>query len=228
MWTRVCLSLVLVAAGACARSLDPAAKSDIDRRVAALKVGGELHGTPGSAEPMPFAVGQWATYRFLDKDRQPSFLTLKIVGEEGGAYWYETVSESYQGTTVARMLVEFGDRKNPDSISIKAAKMKDHKGQVTEFPEGLIGLMNSTLRGNLGPIVMNWEGLPQENVEVPAGRFVGAFKGRTAVSFAGFNSSSVVWGHTAVPLSGMVRSQSDDGTVGDLVAFGTTGAASTF
>jgi hypothetical protein len=213
---------------ACGPSIDTAAKTDIDRRVAALRAPAQVYGTPTSATPMPFAVGQWVTYKFVDDKNQPSFLTLKLVGQEGAAFWYETKNESYYGNSATRMLVDFGDRRSPDSVSIKSAKLRDNKGNVTEYPEAMIGLMNSLLRGQLGPIVIDWTGLPQEDTQAAAGRFVGCYKGNSEVSFAGFKTRSVVWGHTGVPLSGMVKSQGDNNTNGELVAFGTSGATSDF
>ena len=47
--------------GACAPSIDAAAKADIDRRVATLSSSGAAIPAPSSATPMPMAVGQWAT-----------------------------------------------------------------------------------------------------------------------------------------------------------------------
>lgn len=221
------LALGLAAAG-CGPSIDAAAKADVDRRVAALAAGGQAYPAPANPSPMAMAVGHWVTYKVIDSKSQPSFMTLKLVGQDGSAFWYETQHESYYGKSATRMLVDFGDRKSPDTIVIKAAKIKDQKGQVTEYPENLIGMMNSILRGNLGPIAIDWTGLPQEDAAVPAGRFAGCYKGRTEVTFAGFKSSSVAWGHSAVPLSGMVKSQGDSGDTLELVAFGTSGAQSDF
>jgi hypothetical protein len=221
------LALVLLAAG-CGPSIDVAAKADVDKRVAALTAGSQSFPAPTAATPMPMAVGQWATYRATNSKGEPSFFTMKLVGQEGAAFWYETLSESYYGKTATRMLVDFGDRKSPESISIKAAKLRDSKGRVTEYPENIIGLMNSILRGNLGPIVIDWTGLPQEEAVAPAGRFPGCYKGHSQVSFAGFRAASTAWGHTAVPLSGMVRSVSDQNDVMELVAFGTSGAQTEF
>jgi hypothetical protein len=218
----------LLALAACAPSIDAAAKADVDRRIAALKPQETSFPPPSAPEPLPLAVGQWVTYKFTDDKGQPSFLTLKLVGKEGPDFWYETDSESYYGKTHVRMLLDFGDRRRPESITIKSAKLKDAKGQVTEYPPQMVGLMNSLLRGQLGPIAIDWAGLPQEETSVPAGRFAGCYKGRSQVTFAGFKASSVVWGHPAVPLSGMVRSEGDNKTSGELVAFGTSGAQSSF
>lgn len=221
--------LLLAAAAGCGPSIDAAAKADVDRRVSALSAPAQSYAAPSAGTPMAFAVGQWVTYKFIDDKNQPSFLTLKLVGQEGNDYWYETLNESYYGRSATRMLVDFGDRRRPESVTIKAAKLRDPKGNVTDYPPAMIGLVNSILRGQLGPIVMDWTGLPQEDISVPAGRFAGSYKGRSEVSFAGFKSASVVWGHTAVPLSGMVRSQGEgNASSGELVAFGTTGAKSEF
>jgi hypothetical protein len=213
---------------ACSPSIDPAAKADIDRRVAALSPAGPNVAKPSSSTPMPMAAGQWLTYKVTSDKGEPSLLTLKLVGQEGSAFWYETLHEGYSGKMAMRMLVDFGDRRSIDGITIKAAKMRDRKGQLTEYPENMIGLMNSILRGNLGPIVVDWTGLPQEDATVPAGRFAGCYKGRSQVSYAGFKSAGIAWGHTAVPLSGMVRSQGDKGETMELIGFGTTGAQSEF
>jgi hypothetical protein len=215
-------------AAACGPSIDAAAKSDVDRRIAALAPAGPTIDRPSSATPMPMAVGQWATYKFVSDKGEPSFLTMKLVGQEAGAFWYETLHESYYGKSATRMLVDFGDRRNPDTITIKAAKIKDTKGRITEYPENMIGFVNSILRGQLGPIVLDWTGLPQEDAAVPAGKFAGCYKGRSEVSFSGWKAASTVWGHTAVPLSGMVRSQGEKNDSGELIAFGTSGAQSEF
>jgi hypothetical protein len=222
------LGLFLALSVGCAPSIDAAAKADIDGRVSALGEPRQVYGTPPAAQPMPFAVGQWVTYKFTDDKGQPSFLTLKLVGQEGAAFWYEALSESYYGKSATRMLVDFGDRKSVENITVKSAKLRDSKGRVTEYPESMVGMMNSILRGQLGSIVTDWTGLPQEDQAVPAGRFSGCYKGRSEVTFAGFKSSSVVWGHPAVPLAGMVRSQGDNNTTSELVSFGTSGAKSDF
>ena len=226
------LALLALAAtvtlGACAPSVDAAARADVDRRMAALSMSGTAIPAPTSATPMPMAAGQWATYKFISNKGEPSFITMKLVGQEGPAFWYELLNETYYGKTATRMLVDFGDRKSPDTISIKAAKIKDTKGQVTEYPENMIGLMNSILRGNMGPIAIDWTNMPQEDATVPAGKFTGCYKTRTQVSFAGFVTASTALGHTAVPLSGLVRSMGDKGESMELVAYGTSGAQSEF
>jgi hypothetical protein len=226
----VVMMAVMTATAGCGPSIDAAVKSDVDRRVAMLQPSARSYGVPASADPMPLAVGQWVTYKFVDDKGQPSFMTFKLVGQDGQAFWYETLAESYYGKTATRMLVDFGDRKNPQTIVIKAAKLREAKGNIIEYPPAMVQMMNSVLRGQLGPIVIDWHGLPQDAADAvtPAGRFPSCYKGKSTVSFAGFKSEGTGWGHPVVPFSGMVRMQSDNNTSGELIDFGTSGAKSDF
>ncbi|MBC8131989.1 MAG: hypothetical protein H7X95_03335 [Deltaproteobacteria bacterium] len=66
--TRFVLLSLWVAASSfgCGPSIDPAAKADIDRRVAMLKPAGQSYPVPAEFTPRPFAVGsgpstKWST-----------------------------------------------------------------------------------------------------------------------------------------------------------------------
>ena len=222
-------SAVSVASSACGPSIDPAAKADIDRRVAALQPGasGVPAPAPGMFAPMPFAVGQWTQYKLVNDKNEPSFLTYKIVGQEGDAVWVEVVNDSYQGKTIQKMLVAFGNRMDPKQIEIRSIKMKDLKGNVTEIPPGVISMMQGLYRGAIAGLVINWQGMPQEPATVPAGRFDGCFKVRSEAQYGTFKSTADSWSHPSVPLSGAVRSQGvDHQFTMELAAFGTSGAVS--
>ena len=85
-----------VASLACGPSIDPAAKADIDRRVSVLQAGAVVvpAPAPGVFAPLPLAVGQWSQYKMTNDKNEPSFLTYKIVGQDGDAIWIEMVNES--------------------------------------------------------------------------------------------------------------------------------------
>ncbi len=52
--------LAAAALGAgCAPSIDPAAKADIDRRIATLGAPAQTFGAPTGFAPLPFQTGQW-------------------------------------------------------------------------------------------------------------------------------------------------------------------------
>ncbi len=214
---------------ACGPSIDPAAKSDIDGRVAALQGNPGAMPPPTSFEPMPLVAGQWSQYKMTDDKGQPSFLTYKILGEEAGATWIEVLHETYFGATAQKMLIAFGSRVDPSQVEIRALITRDRNGRINEMPPALMPMLQSTYRGIVSSMVINWQGLPQEPAVVPAGRFEGCFHARTSAQWGAWKSTADSWSHPAVPLSGVVRSQGvDHPFTMDLVAFGTTGATASF
>ena len=214
---------------ACGPSIDPAAKADIDARIAALQGNGAAMPAPASFEPLPLAAGQWSQDEMTDGDGQPSFLTYKVLGEEAGATWIEVLHETYFGATAQKMLIAFGSRTDPSQVEIRAVITRDRKGRINEMPPALMPMLQSTFRGVVSSMVINWQGLPQEPVVVPAGHFLGCFHARTSAQWGAWKSTADSWSHPAVPLSGVVRSQGvDHPFTMDLVAFGTSGATASF
>src|SRR5262249_41752374 len=98
------LAAAAASAGGCGPSIDPAAKADMDRRIAALGAPGGAFPAPTGFVPMPLAVGQWTQYKSI-YDGQPSFVTQKLVGQDGDALWLETVHETYSGRSVSKILI---------------------------------------------------------------------------------------------------------------------------
>jgi hypothetical protein len=222
---------VAVGLSACGPSIDPAAKADIDRRVSVLQPGANAvpAPAPGMFAPMALGVGQWTQYKMTNDKGEPSFLTYKVVGQEGDAVWLEIVNEAYTGRTMQKMLVAFGNRMDPSQVEIRAVSMKDAKGNVNVMPPPVISMMQSTYRGVISTMIINWQGLPQESASVPAGRFDGCYKARTDAQWGPWRSVADSWSHPAVPLSGAVRSQGvDHPFTMELAAFGTSGAVSEF
>jgi len=218
-----------LALGGCGPSVDAAAKADIDGRVAALHASGETFPAPTGFVPMPMAAGQWTQHKLINEKGEPSFITYKILRQDGDAFVIETVQESYVGKTMQQMVVAFGNRLDPSQIEIRSMKMKDHKGRVNELPPGVMPMMQSMYKSAVSMLVVNWQGMPQEDAAVPAGRFTGCYRVRTDAQWAGFRSVSDSWSHPSVPLSGMVKSKGvDKPTTMELVAFGLSGAASEF
>jgi hypothetical protein len=224
--TATALAVTLATFG-CAPSIDPAAKADIDRRVSALGGSGPSVGAPTAFMPMPFSPGQWTQHKMIDGKGQPSFMTYKIVGQDGDAFWVEAVTENYHGKTVMKMLLAMPNRMDPNGIDIRAVTMKDNKGNVTKLDGPMLSLMRSMYQGAVSTLVVNWQGLPQENATVPGGNFAGCYKTRTDAAWGPWKSASTAWSHPAVPISGLVRSQGiDQPTSMELTAFGLTGAVS--
>jgi hypothetical protein len=215
---------------ACGPSIDYAAKASIDGRVAALQsTAGSPVPPPTTYEPLPLAPGQWSQYKMTDDKGEPGFLTYKILGQEGGAYWIEILNERYTGTMAQKMLISFGSRIDPSQLDIRAVVTRDRRGNVTEMPPAMLPLLKSTLNGILATMVINWQGMPQAPTTVPAGRFDGCFKSLTTATWGPWHSTANSWAHPLVPLSGIVRTQGiDHPFTMELVAFGMSGATPDF
>jgi hypothetical protein len=221
--------LCALALAACGPSIDPAAKADIDGRMAALQSGGGAFPAPPSFDPMPLVGGQWSQYKMIDDKGQPSFLTYKVLGEEGGAFWIETLNESYYGRTAQKMLLAFASRTDPNQIEIRAVVTLDRRGNINPMPPTMMPIFQSMFKGVVSALVIDWQGLPQESATVPAGRFDGCVRARSEAQWGPWKSTADSWRHPAVPLSGLVRSQGvDHPFTMELVAFGMSGAVADF
>jgi hypothetical protein len=221
--------LCALALAACGPSIDPAAKADIDGRTAALQSASGTIPAPSSFEPIPLVGGQWAQYKMVDDKGQPSFLTYKVLGEEGGAFWIETLNESYYGRTAQKMLLAFASRTDPNQIEIRAVVTLDRHGNINPMPPTMMPIFQSMFKGVVSALVIDWQGLPQESATVPAGRFDGCVRARSEAQWGPWKSTADSWRHPAVPLSGLVRSQGvDHPFTMELVAFGMSGAVADF
>lgn len=216
----VVLLTLLIAAG-CGASVNAQLKASIDGRVANMSNGTTDHGAPTSEQPPPLVVGQWVQHRSVNEDGENAFTTQKIVGEQGNAYWIETVSESYYGTSIMLMLVTLGDRTDPEQIEVHRLLMKTDDDDVQEQPPGLLGLMSSMWRPALANMNVSWSSLPQEDVSTPAGHFPQTFRRQVTVSLGLSSRTSDSWMHPSVPINGVVRSVGVDyqGSM-EVVAFG--------
>ncbi|HEY5926736.1 MAG TPA: hypothetical protein VIV11_33850 [Kofleriaceae bacterium] len=223
------LTLLIALVTACTPSINQAARTDVDRRIATLTPSDRRVDAPLAATPQPLAVGQWITLRQTDREQRPSLSTLKIVGAEGDAFWLEVVTDSYFGSSGMKMLVAFGDRTDPTRFEIRRAVTRDGAGRVTEMPSAVIQFMRSTFQPVLDSMVLRWDALPQQDASVAAGTFTGCYHGRSSVAVAGQSTTSEVWWHPEVPINGVVKTVGvGEPTATELVDFGREGARSSF
>ncbi len=152
----------------CGSSVDPALKADIDRRVASLARPTQTFPGPVGFVPQPFAVGQWTQHKMV-YDQQPSFLTTKVVGQVGDAYWIESLHETYSGRTVTKILLSIANRMDPSSVEIRGVVMKDRNGHVNTIEGPVLSMMQSLYRGAVANLIVSWQGQPQEDAVGPRG-----------------------------------------------------------
>lgn len=215
----------------CGPSINAASKADIDRQIAALQAPSASVPAPaaGDFRPMPLAAGQWAKFKIVNDEGEPSFYTYKILGEEAGAFWVEVAMDSYQGKHLQKMLVFFGSRTDPKELEIRAVITKDINGTVNEFPREMMPMLQNLYKSVVASLILSWQGLPQESASAPAGTFNGCYQTRSKAQWGPWKSESDSWSHPAVPINGLVKSKGVDKQFDmDLVAYGLRGAASEF
>lgn len=220
-------TIVTALCAACAPTINPAVKASIDRRAAALHTSAATFPSTAVNEPLPLAVGQWVQHLFTDERGQRSFLTYKVVGSEGDAFWIECVTENYAGKTVTGMLLHLGDRTNLENIEVRALKVRQDAGEVETYPSNLLPLLKPIWKPLVEALAVRFDGLSREDVSVPAGHFEQAAKYREQGGAGALQHTSDVWFHAAVPVNAVVRSAGVDRPGGsELVAFGLDGAQS--
>ena len=237
MRPRPVLTLVVVAfalatsslLASCGPSIDAAAKADLDRRLAQLPASEETFPPSESYLPMAFVIGQWTEHRITDDKGRVSLVTYKLVGQDNGAYWIETVTESYEGREAVKMLVALLSGRDPAGMEIRAIRIKKGKGAPVDVDPGALLDARAQYRPSLDLLASSFEGQEKDDMRVPAGHFIGCYKAETPGPWGPFRAPSIVCSHPSVPLSGVVRAK-PVGKIGlmELVNFGATGAESEF
>ena len=218
----------LLALPGCGPTVDPAAKADLDRRLAALPASSETYPPSEAFLPMPFVPGQWTQHSVRGGDKTPpQLLTYKLVGQDDGGYWLEIVTDSYYGHEVAKMHVFMLRGREPSGMEIRALRVK--KGNSAPADVDLTGdeAARNRYRQALDLLAVSFEGKEKDDARVPGGHFVGCWKTRTPVPWGPWQSPSLLCAHPSVPLSGIVMAEPvGGGPRMELVAFGSSGMES--
>jgi len=234
-WTHSFASVIFVVAGAtaiggCGPSIDRAAKADVDRRIAAIRPPSNVVPISGSRELMPFSSGQWALYKLTKDGAAPSFVVYRIIGEDAGAFWWEVESVGYTGRGGMRVLmtVESPADSGPLQIhDVRALMVRSKDGRMVTQPPSVLPIVQRTFAPAFSALVTDWKGLPQEAVNVPAGKFDGCFHRRAVTDWGGVRGVSDTWSHPAVPIFGLVSSRAIDRKFDmELIAFGSGNGSS--
>jgi hypothetical protein len=219
-------------AAACGPTIDPAAKADLDRRLAQLPTSEATYPPSESFLPMAFVVGQWTEHRITDDQGAAALLTYKLVGQENGGYWLETVTQSYKGREAVKMLVVLQQGRDPAGMDIRALRIKKGRGAAVDVDPGALLDVRGQYRASLDLLANSFEGQEKDDMRVPAGHFIGCYKAQTPGPWGPWRTPSIVCSHPSVPLSGIVRARPiGDGAktaLMELVKFGVTGAESEF
>jgi hypothetical protein len=233
-WSLVLGSLTIAAAlMGCGSAIDPTAKADLDARIAGLRMSSTAIAAPAAGTParMPLAAGQWVQYRMKLRNGQPKLLTEKVLSQQGDAFRYEMVHDTYQGRSIEQFLVASEEHGRRLHVELLALRTKDAHGHVIELSAKVLSMhvvTFDTYREKMASLVLPWRSEPQETTAVPAGHFEGCYRGHSEIGRGPRKWIEDIWVHSSVPLSGVVRVNTNRGFVSELVGYGTTGARSDF
>jgi len=139
--------------------------------VFALSFGHLCYAQFGSSGPRFYTdfkpvVGGWSEYQITRKNGESSKMKIAIVGQEGDAYWYETVMEGgRQEGNIAKMLVSG----NPGELkNVKRLIVKRGSKPAMEMP---IGMMQQSAEQQSQQRKGNMIEKGTESITVPAGTF---------------------------------------------------------
>lgn len=174
---------------------------------------------PAGAQPLALTVGQWTRHRVADRGSEYT-RTLRVVGEEGGAFWFEVVSGAADAGTVVQVLMDPKDRRDPAQAEIRAAKVRMPNGFVKEVRGPLLGPSIPGYKSLLSDVfIPSLDGAAREDATVRAGTFHGCFRTSDATGTRLL--------HPRVPIDALVKSESADHAVSnELIDYGEKGAIS--
>jgi hypothetical protein len=144
-------------------------------------------------------VGGWSEYQMTGKGETPSKMKIAVVGQEGDAFWYETIMESkQQGRMISKMLVS-GNPEDQKNIRRMIVKMGNEPAM--EMPVQMMQSSKGRDPGQKGKFTDKGT----ESVKVPAGTF-------KAQHMQYQDGDTVVdsWVNKDVSPYGMVKSQSKE------------------
>lgn len=228
MYKLLLVGVCLLASVACG-GVNETYKLEVDRRVTSLRKTPSSF-APQDGTPPPLAVGQWAEYKLTGSNKRPGFAVYKVVGQQGTAFWVETTLTTYSGKQETRMLIDFGDRTDPEKFKVHAVEMRSNDKPV-EVPPAAMQLMQAMWKPVLSNFVVTWsDDAPREDSITGAGHFEGCYKRRMDIAVGPYHQASDAWVHPAVPINGVVRSATigKNPSLTELIAFGDHGAVSSF
>jgi hypothetical protein len=180
--------------------------------------------------PIAWEAGQYIVTGTIAKGKYEQVTRQLIVGKEGDGWVIESISTDKKGiTTGSQMLLKGLDAAmssgNYGNITIGWMKQLNEKGEVNTVDAEQMRFFASFIKPVYESMLTSvGEFIEAGTIQVPAGSFAGTSLIETETKVLGKSIKSKTWYHSAVPINGMVKSLSDDGsTLIELLSWGTDG-----
>lgn len=174
-----------------------------------------------------WAPGQYVITGTTTKGKQDSVCKQTIVRKEDGGWVFENWTLDSKGKeTVSQMLLKGFDEAvkagDASKISIGWMKMKNEDGTVQKIEGDQMAIFNAFFKSTYEKLVVNISVFTDGGtVTVPAGTFAGTNYQKSSIKIMGMKIATENWFNSAVPVNGIVKTQTSDGkSVTELLSFG--------
>ncbi len=181
-------------------------------------------------KPLPIAAGQYVVTGTTVRGRRDSVSRMLLVGKQDGAWIIEVQNFDKNGVESVNQMAIIGYEEaiasgSATGISISWMKSRQAGGEVQTMEGDAIAMINVMMKSTLEGLVSNIPAFVDGGtITAPAGSFIGTNLQNTDVRVLGFRVQTQNWYHPAVPVNGLVKTQSSDGrTVTELLSFGFDG-----
>ncbi len=220
------LGAIVFALAACAAGNQ---QTDVNTMLASHAAPPRDVAAPTKLDPTPAKVGQWALYRTTHKG-EVGYERVQITSD-GCGVWVEMEWATHDHHTISKVCYSKAPDLSQntstwaDLVQIVVSKDDDSEPYVMDLRNGQNTRVGARLplpnfHANLDTGRWRHPDLPREDIAVAAGHFAGAVK------TVNHQHTVTGWFHPGVPIMGMVKTQTNDGTVVELVSYGDTGAVS--
>jgi hypothetical protein len=182
------------------------------------------------AKPAAWTPGQYVTIGTIVKGKKDAVTTTLLVRKEEGSWVIENSAIDKKGKqSVSQMCLKGFDEAmaTGDTSKIELVWMKslDKDGKVSVIEGPAIKMMKSLMKSSWEKLVVTVSSPTDGGAQaVPAGNFAGTSFIKSTSKIMGKTIEMETWYHPSVPVNGMVKTRSADGSSESvLLAFGVDG-----
>lgn len=184
-------------------------------------------------KPMFLAVGQHVRYGIVDKNGAKSVAAYSVIGHDGDIWTLESYALTGGKETWTQMKVAGLDpamvSRNVEDVHVISARTKNNNDAPTQLDGAILSLSKDNYKEALVFWTMKIQPVGEgDAITVQAGTFLGTVKANTNLYTFGTWSPALAYFHPDVPISGLIKSASDNGIKVELLDFGTSGAKASF
>lgn len=185
------------------------------------------------SKPMPYEIGQWVLYGIENEEGRQVYKTA-VIGREADKWIIESYKLNASAETAIQIcfrgLLQFRETGKVSEAKVAWIRVRDEEGAVRKYKKAELEPFRSMIDKSFNMFAVNVN-RPSSggDLQVQAGKFKNTTKVSSQISYLGNLQESDAWCSYEVPITGLVKSESNLGKAKmTLLDFGRTGARSVF